>query len=34
MNIFDEFVAVVQALDSAGVEYALVGGLAVGVWGA
>lgn len=34
MNLFDELVTVVQALDAAGVDYALVGGLAVGVWGA
>lgn len=34
MNLFDELVAVVGALDTAGIEYALVGGLAVGVWGA
>ena len=34
MNLFDELVAVVGALDRAGVDYALVGGLAVGVWGA
>ncbi|MFI5308751.1 MAG: nucleotidyl transferase AbiEii/AbiGii toxin family protein [Polyangiales bacterium] len=34
MNLFDELVTVVRALDGAGVDYALVGGLAVGVWGA
>ena len=34
MTLFDEFVAVVGALDRAGVDYVLVGGLAVGVWGA
>lgn len=34
MNLFDELVAVVKALDQSGVDYALVGGLAVGVWGA
>ena len=34
MTLFDEFVAVVGALERAGVDYALVGGLAVGVWGA
>ncbi len=34
MTLFDELVEVVGALDAAGVEYALVGGLAVAVWGA
>jgi hypothetical protein len=34
MNIYDELVAVVRALQTASVDYALVGGLAVGVWGA
>ena len=34
MNLFDELVTVVRALDAAGIDYALVGGLAVGVWGA
>ena len=34
MNLYDELVAVVQALEAAGVDYALVGGLAVGLWGA
>jgi hypothetical protein len=34
VNLFDELVAVVRALDDARVDYALVGGLAVGVWGA
>jgi hypothetical protein len=33
MNIYDELVAVVRALAADGVDYALVGGLAVGVWG-
>jgi hypothetical protein len=33
MNLFDELVTVVRALDGAGIDYALVGGLAVGVWG-
>jgi hypothetical protein len=33
MNIYDELVTVVRALAADGVEYALVGGLAVGVWG-
>jgi hypothetical protein len=31
---FDELTALVEALDRAGIEYALVGGLAVAVWGA
>jgi hypothetical protein len=34
MNLFDELVSLVAALDADGVEYALVGGLAVAVWGA
>ena len=34
MTLFDELQAVVAALDAAGVDYALVGGLAVAVWGA
>ena len=34
MNIFNELVSVVEALDAATVDYALVGGLAVTVWGA
>jgi hypothetical protein len=33
MNLFDELVIAVRALDAAAVDYALVGGLAVGVWG-
>jgi hypothetical protein len=34
VNLFDELVGVVRTLDECGVDYALVGGLAVGVWGA
>jgi len=34
VNLFEEFQGVVAALEGAGVEYALVGGLAVAVWGA
>lgn len=34
MTLFDELTALVAALDRAGIEYALVGGLAVAVWGA
>lgn len=34
MNVADELVAVTGALEGAGVEYALVGALAVAVWGA
>ena len=34
MTLFDELRSVVRALDGAGVDYALVGGLAVAVWGA
>lgn len=33
MNLFDELMALVAELDAAGVEYALIGGLAVAVWG-
>jgi hypothetical protein len=34
MTLFDELRGLVTALDGAGVEYALAGGLAVAVWGA
>jgi hypothetical protein len=34
MTLFEELRALVTALDAAGVEYALAGGLAVAVWGA
>jgi len=34
MNLHEELVSVVGALDANGVEYALVGGLALAVWGA
>lgn len=34
MNLYDELLRVVGSLDAANVDYALVGGLAVGVWGA
>ena len=34
MTLLDELRAVLRALDAAGVEYALAGGLAVAVWGA
>jgi hypothetical protein len=34
VTLFDELMALVAALDDANVEYALVGGLAVAVWGA
>ena len=34
MTLFDELRSIVSALDAAGVEYALAGGLAVAVWGA
>jgi hypothetical protein len=34
VNLFDELVALVAELDASKVEYALVGGLAVAVWGA
>ena len=34
MTLYDELRAVLDALDEAGVEYALIGGLAVAVWGA
>ncbi len=34
MVLHEEFARVIDALDRSGVEYALVGGLAVAVWGA
>ena len=34
MTLFDELATVVATLERAGVDYALVGGLAVAVWGA
>jgi hypothetical protein len=34
VTLFDELRSIVGALDAAGVEYALAGGLAVAVWGA
>ncbi len=34
MTLYDELRSVLAALDQAGVDYALVGGLAVAVWGA
>ena len=34
MTLFDELRAVLEALDASKVEYALIGGLAVAVWGA
>jgi hypothetical protein len=34
VTIYDELRAVLAALDQASVDYALVGGLAVAVWGA
>jgi hypothetical protein len=34
VTLFDELANVVRALDAAGIEYGLVGGLAVAVWGA
>lgn len=34
MDLFDELLGLVQELDTANVEYALAGGLAVAVWGA
>jgi len=34
VTLYDELVAVLEALDGARVEYALMGGLAVAVWGA
>ena len=34
MTLYDELCSVLTALDQAGVDYALVGGLAVAVWGA
>ncbi len=33
MDLHDELVSLVGALDAAGVDYALIGGLAVAVWG-
>jgi hypothetical protein len=33
MNLFDELMALVAELDAHGVDYALIGGLAVAVWG-
>ena len=33
MDLFQEFAALTQALETAGVEYAVVGGLAVAIWG-
>jgi len=34
VNLFDELMALARELDARGVEYALIGGLAVAVWGA
>jgi hypothetical protein len=34
MTLLEQLAAIVHALDQAGIEYALVGGLAVAVWGA
>lgn len=34
MTLFDELLAVLKCLDEAQVEYALIGGLAVAIWGA
>jgi hypothetical protein len=34
VDLFDELLGITRALDEAGVEYALCGGLAVAVWGA
>lgn len=34
MTLLEELAAVIETLDGAGIEYALVGGLAVAVWGA
>lgn len=34
MTLFEEFTAVAQALDEDRVDYAIVGALAVGIWGA
>lgn len=34
MTLLDELAALVRGLDAAGIEYALVGGLAVAIWGA
>jgi hypothetical protein len=33
MTLIDELISIVRALEDAGIEYALVGGLAVAVWG-
>lgn len=33
-TLYDEYLALIEALDAAGVEYATVGALAVGIWGA
>jgi hypothetical protein len=33
VDLHDELVSLVGALDAAGVDYALIGGLAVAVWG-
>jgi hypothetical protein len=34
VDLHDELVSLVTALDTAGVDYALIGGMAVAVWGA
>lgn len=34
MTLFDELATITATLDASGIEYALVGGLAVAVWGA
>jgi hypothetical protein len=34
MTLLEQLATIVRALDDAGIEYALVGGLAVAVWGA
>jgi len=34
VKLFDELATIITALDGAGIEYALVGGLAVAIWGA
>jgi hypothetical protein len=34
MTLLDELAALVREFDAAGIEYALVGGLAVAIWGA
>ena len=34
MTLYEELTSVLDALDRAGIDYALVGGLAVAVWGA